>query len=234
MDAIDILGGLLGRRSGRSGSGRGPDILRDIFSRGSRPAPTPRSGRGGDSADPADLKRQAEELEEMLNVARDRNSTRSAGQPQSPPSAPERTPSSGGYATETPASPRRESGFPSPSQAPAPRQNDDALVLVRAMVNAAKADGQVTPAEQQAILEQMGGAAPDAIPFLRQEFSQPLNVREFAWSVPPGMEQKVYAMSLIAIDGESEAVSRYLQDLAHGLRLSPETCAQLRRRYGRT
>jgi hypothetical protein len=229
MDAIDILGGLLGRRSKRpsGGGGGGTDILKDIFSRGSRPAP--RTG-GDSSTSPTDLKRQAEELEDLLNVSNDRHATRTAQPPQS---SPQRPPAGTGFPAPGPAPRREEPRTPQSPSGSASRQNDEALVLVRAMVNAAKADGQVTPAEQQAILEQMGGAAPDTLQFLRQEFAKPLNVREFAWSVPPGMEQKVYAMSLMAIDSESPQTTQYLQELAHGLRLTDDVCRQIRARYSR-
>lgn len=234
MDAIDILGGLLGRRLRRpgggggnsGGGGGGGDILKDIFSRGSRPAPRTQSDS---TSNPGDLKRQAEELEDLLNVSHDRNATRTSS-PQAQP-APQRTPAGSGF--PAPAPRREEPRAPQASPQIETRQNDEALVLVRAMVNAAKADGQVTPAEQQAIFEQMGGASADAIAFLRQEFAQPLNVREFAWSVPPGLEQKVYAISLIAIDSQSSATTKYLQELAHGLRLTDDVCRQIQARYRR-
>jgi uncharacterized membrane protein YebE (DUF533 family) len=56
-------------------------------------------------------------------------------------------------------------------------------------------------------------------------------VREFAWSVPLGMEQKVYAMSLMAIDVDEQAEERYLDELAHGLRIPDDVCEQLQQRY---
>lgn len=111
-------------------------------------------------------------------------------------------------------------------------QNDEALVMIRAMVNAAKADGRVTQAEQQAILDRMSQPSPAALSFLRNEFSQPLDVREFCWSVPLGMEQQVYTLTLATIDLDTGAEADYLRDLAHGLRLAPEFCNQLHQRYG--
>lgn len=111
-------------------------------------------------------------------------------------------------------------------------QNQRAIVLIRAMINAAKSDGRVTQEEQQAVLQQLGDGSPEAIQFLRDEFNHPLDVREFAWSVPLGMEQQVYLMSLASIDLDTQAEAGYLQDLAHGLRLPPEICNELHRRQG--
>jgi uncharacterized membrane protein YebE (DUF533 family) len=104
------------------------------------------------------------------------------------------------------------------------------MILVRAMVHAAKCDGEISQAEQQSILSRLENPSPDAIRFLREEFAKPLDVREFTWSVPVGMEQQVYTMSLIAIDVDSDREESYLRELAHGLRLSPEVCDQIKAR----
>ena len=88
---------------------------------------------------------------------------------------------------------------------PAERQNTQALVLVRAMVNAAKSDGRITEDEQRAILARLDNPTQDTIQFLREEFGRPLDVREFTWSVPVGMEQQVYSISVITIDADSQS-----------------------------
>ena len=100
------------------------------------------------------------------------------------------------------------------------------------MINAAKCDGDISEAEQQSILERIGNPTQDVIDFLRNEFAQPLDVREFAWSVPLGLEQKVYTMSLGAIDLDVNTEATYLRDLAHGLRLYPEVCNQIHQQLG--
>ncbi len=111
-------------------------------------------------------------------------------------------------------------------------KDERALVLVRAMVNAAKSDGQIDQSEQQSILERLGDTSREAIEFLRQEFAKPLDVREFAWSVPIGMEQQVYTLSLIAIDLDTSREASYLLELAHGLRIPDEVREQIHQRLG--
>ena len=118
----------------------------------------------------------------------------------------------------------------SPLDDAALRQQEQAMTLIRAMVNAAKCDGQISQAEQQNILSKLENPSQEAIQFLRDEFSKPLDVREFAWSVPVGLEQQVYSMSLIAIDVDSDKEEKYLRELAHGLRLKPEVCEQIKER----
>jgi uncharacterized membrane protein YebE (DUF533 family) len=215
MDLTDILGGMLGRKPRKPGG-----------------APGGRPGPAAPIPDDADIARQARELEDMLDVARGREAGRTSGRPQQPQGAPRTAP-------QSPPPPPAETPFEWPREgrpAPTPRgekmsQNDQALHLVRAMVNAAKADGQLTAEEQLNIVRQFGGDEDEAVRFLRDEMAKPLDVREFAWSVPLGMEQQVYAMSLMAIDVDARAESDYLRDLAHGLRLPAEVCEQLHRRY---
>jgi uncharacterized membrane protein YebE (DUF533 family) len=99
------------------------------------------------------------------------------------------------------------------------------------MLNAAKADGEISPEEQRNILKEFDSSTPEALKFLREEIARPLDVREFAWSVPIGMEQQVYAMSLLAINVDARAETQYLQELAHALRLPQPMCEQLQQRY---
>ncbi|MDX1928454.1 MAG: DUF533 domain-containing protein [Pirellulaceae bacterium] len=262
MDAIDILGSLLGGRksgggsSGGGGGGLGGVILGQILKNataGARqpepqqhPSPPASSGRGS-SRVPGDLQQEASELEDLLNVARNRNEQRTQAPPApasrpTPQAAPQQNfPHSNSTSSNSPFS---NSPFAKPTSrtnAPPPRrdsannpqqQNEDAIVLIRAMINAAKSDGEISEAEQQSILERIGNPTQEVIEFLRNEFNQPLDVREFAWSVPLGLEQKVYTMSLAAIDLDQSKEAGYLRDLAHGLRLSPEVCNQIHQQFG--
>jgi hypothetical protein len=211
MNAIDILGGLLRKKAG--GSGKGADILNDIFGAGpggrSRPAPSSPTPR------PVDIEQQAKELEDLLmNAHRRGSNTTGASVPKSQPRV---------SAEPTHTEPEREESS---------LQNERATVLVRAMVNAAKSDGRITSAEQQNMLDHIEGATPEVMQFLREEFTKPLNVREFAWSVPVGMEHDVYAISLIAIDLDTDREAGYLADLAHGLRIPPSTRDQIHQQLG--
>lgn len=110
--------------------------------------------------------------------------------------------------------------------------NDDATVMIRAMINAAKADGRVDRQEQENILKRLGDIGQDEIDFLREEFARPLDTEDFARGVPQGMEQRVYAMSLLAIDLDTNPEAQYLHQLAQCLRLPPEVCNQVHQQLG--
>lgn len=102
--------------------------------------------------------------------------------------------------------------------------NEQARILVCAMVNAAKADGQLDDNEQKAIMSQLGEVTDEEVKFLRAEFARPVDVKEFTWGVPLGLEQQVYGFSLMTMQLDQQKEASYLKELAHGLRLQPEVC----------
>ena len=105
-------------------------------------------------------------------------------------------------------------------------------VMPIAMIYAGKADGRIDAKEQQAIVERIGNTNEATIQFLRKEFAAATSVRDFAWSVPIGMESAVYAASLSTIDVDTQEEVDYLRELAHGLRLQPKLCNQIHQQYG--
>ncbi len=107
-----------------------------------------------------------------------------------------------------------------------------ATILIRAMVNAAKSDGQLDEQEQQAILGKLGNVTQDEINFIKQELAQPLDVAGFIRSVPKGLEAQVYAMSLTAIHLDTQTEARYLDQLAKGFGISPEVANQIHQQLG--
>jgi len=238
LNAIDILGSLLGagKTAGKSGGGVA-DMLSDILG-GSR-APAPQTGPRGQRA-PSDSI-SVDQLEDMLGVGRESTSSRQA------PSQPQMTPSQS-RSPQTHEIPR-SAPLPQSSQLPTeifgqrqrqeskvnlavpkPKtlsQNDQAVLLIRAMINSAKVDGEISEDEQKSILSQVGDTSPETIQFLRAEFARTLNVNEYADALPVGLEQKAYGISLMAIKLDTKEEADYLRQLARALRLSPEVCNQL-------
>ena len=212
MDAMDILGSLLGHKSGKSSPGG--SILKDILGGGAKPSTqTRRAPQPKAQNRPRTIGDAARSLEDLLNVSNDHhNHRRQAPQPKA-------------------QEPQTRAQLPQPT----PEQeslNEQSIVLVRAMVNAAKSDGQIDQAEQQEILKRMDHVSQTEIDFLRKEFAAKLDVRDFAWSVPLGMEEQVYAISVISIDLDENKEAQYLGELAHGLRLQPSRCNEIHRKYG--
>lgn len=111
--------------------------------------------------------------------------------------------------------------------APTTEQNDQAALLIRAMVNAAKCDGQVDEQEQQKIVGKLGDISAEEANFIRSEMAAPLDIDGFVRSVPKGLEQQIYLISLMAIDLDSRPEAEYLDRLAKGLGISQQASNDL-------
>jgi len=113
-------------------------------------------------------------------------------------------------------------GQTSPVAVDTNRAHQQALALVKAMINAAKADGQIDAEEQRKIVSRLGDVGPEEAAFIREEMAKPLNFDFFA-DLTADMAQQVYAVSLMAINLDTPAESSYMQKLAQGLGLNPQT-----------
>jgi uncharacterized membrane protein YebE (DUF533 family) len=105
-----------------------------------------------------------------------------------------------------------------------------AMVMIRAMISAAKADGEIDPQERQKILGRLqeAGADPEAQAFVRDEMAGPANVQAIVSAVDsPHTAIEVYAASLFAIDVDTEAEAAYMRQLAQGLGLNPTLVREL-------
>jgi len=123
------------------------------------------------------------------------------------------------------ASPDDPIALPKPTEAflPSDQTDADALSqrLLQAMIAAAKADGQITPAERARITDTLPqlGLGPEAQDLITAELDTPLDIAALA----QGEEQatEIYAASLLAIDPDGAAEKGYLTLLAARLQLDP-------------
>lgn len=111
-------------------------------------------------------------------------------------------------------------------------QTDQAALLIRAMINAAKCDGAVDEQEQQKIVGKLGDVGPEEAAFIRAEMQAPLDVNGFIRSVPRGLEQQIYVLSLMTVNLDSKAEADYLDQLAKGLNISEPASNQLHAQLG--
>lgn len=109
---------------------------------------------------------------------------------------------------------------------------DHAGLIIRAMINAAKSDGSIDKEEQEKVIGKLGDITKAEVEFVRNEFNAPLDVDAFINSIPRGMEQQVYAVSLMAIDLDTNKEAQYLHQLAKGLRIQPELANQIHEQLG--
>jgi uncharacterized membrane protein YebE (DUF533 family) len=105
-----------------------------------------------------------------------------------------------------------------------------AMLMIRAMIAAAKADGEIDPQERQRIMGRLeqAGADPEAQAFLRDEMAGPVDVQAIVSAVDsPHTAIEAYAASLFAIDVDTEAEAAYMRQLAQGLGLNPTLVREL-------
>ncbi len=115
---------------------------------------------------------------------------------------------------------------------PTIEQDQQAKVLLHAMVSATKADGKIDAAEQEKILAQLKDASEEETELVRQAVQAPLDLQGLIKNVPKGMEQQVYLVSLLAINLDVEAEARYLDQLAKGLNISNEMTHHIHDKLG--
>jgi uncharacterized membrane protein YebE (DUF533 family) len=115
---------------------------------------------------------------------------------------------------------------------PEPNQNAQAEILLRAMINAAKSDGEIDQAEQAQIIEHLDDVTQDEIEFVKNEMAQPLDVNAFALSVPRELKQQVYLMSLLGIKLDSQAEAEYLDRLASELGIDSQQANHIHTQLG--
>lgn len=115
-----------------------------------------------------------------------------------------------------------------PSQA----QEDQANLLLRAIIQAAKSDGRIDAKEKEALMEHMGDITPDEAQFVQREFQRPVDIEGLVRDVPRGMETQVYAMSLVGLDLDSQAEAQYLHNLGQALGIDPEMSNAIHQKMG--
>ena len=113
---------------------------------------------------------------------------------------------------------------------------DDANVIVRAMISAAKADGAIDQQELHKIIGKLeeGGMQQEEKDFFMQESSKPLGLQEVVTSAGgrQDLAAQIYAASLLAIEVDSQQEVAYLQSLAAGLGLNAEAVAYIEKSLG--
>ena len=112
---------------------------------------------------------------------------------------------------------------------------DRALLALKAMIAASKADGQIDQRERERILDKLAdaGADDEVRDFVAKEAATPLDIDALVREVPDQQAAaQVYAASLLAIDVDSAAEKAYLQTLASKLGLDQQVVASLHNALG--
>ena len=106
-----------------------------------------------------------------------------------------------------------------PEVAPTPEQNALAGLMLKAMIQAAKADGEIDDKEKAKLMSEFGDLDDDERAFIRDQMAAPVDAAALAREVPEGYGPQIYLMSLMAIEFDNRKEAEYLHELAQSLGL---------------
>jgi uncharacterized membrane protein YebE (DUF533 family) len=106
-----------------------------------------------------------------------------------------------------------------------------ARLILRSMINAAKADGLIDSEEKARLFDRLGqvSLSADEQAFLFETLAAPMETEALVAEVKsPAVATQVYAAALMAIDADTAVEQTYLEDLARRLGLPPALAADIR------
>lgn len=114
-----------------------------------------------------------------------------------------------------------------------PTQEEQAKILISAMIAGTKADGKVDQAEQQKIVDHLGDdISAEERNFVIGEMQAPLDVDALVRSIPQGSEQQAYMMSLMGMTLDSQEEARFLDAFRKGLGISESVSNAIHEQLG--
>ncbi|WP_422073750.1 DUF533 domain-containing protein [Tranquillimonas rosea] len=115
-----------------------------------------------------------------------------------------------------------------------PDDEAEAGLIIRAMVMAAKADGNIDT-EERRILDKMIEENDDTDrAFLETALEAPVDPQALASQVPAGQERDIYTASVMAIEPNNRAEAEHLHALAQALKMSEEDVNAIHTSLGKT
>ena len=119
-----------------------------------------------------------------------------------------------------------------PEVAPTPEQNALAGLMLKAMIQAAKADGEIDDNEKAKLMSEFGELDDDERAFIREQMAAPVDAAALAREVPQGYGPQIYLMSLMAIEFDNRKEAEYLHALAQGLGLDKAAVNAIHEKVG--
>jgi len=119
-----------------------------------------------------------------------------------------------------------------PDVTPTPEQNAVAALMLRAMIQADKADGKIDDAEKQKLLGNLTDATAEEMAFVKREMARPVDIEGLANSVPNGLQSQVYTMSVMAINLDNQQEAQYLHSLAQALGIDKQAVNHIHGKLG--
>ncbi len=110
---------------------------------------------------------------------------------------------------------------------------ENAKLMIRSMIMAAKADGEIDAEERTKILDQLSDASDEEIAFVTEQLDAPVDPMALAKDAGTMAAGQVYAAALMAISVDTEAEKTFLTGLAQALMLDEAKQAEIHREMGK-
>lgn len=110
---------------------------------------------------------------------------------------------------------------------------EQAKLMIRAMIQAAKADGEIDAEERAKILDHLGDASEEEIAFVQAELDAPIDIAGLAAATGEAAKAQVYSAALMAISVDTDAERQYLAGLAAALGLDAARRAEIHTAMGK-
>ena len=118
------------------------------------------------------------------------------------------------------------------------QQMSDAEIILTAMIDAAKADGQVDADELNKIMSNLksSGVGQEGVNYVIKKLQSPMETAKIIAAVKgrPELAAQVYSASLMAIEVDTEAEKKYLEKLAKAMGLNPAVIRNIEQITGST
>ncbi|PYG34395.1 DUF533 domain-containing protein [Pelagimonas varians] len=115
----------------------------------------------------------------------------------------------------------------------APEAEEAAGLMLRAMIQAAKCDGDIDAAEKAKLLDTIGADAdPEDLAFVQDQLVAHVDAAALAADTPEAQRMQVYSASLMTIRVDTAAEAQYLDSLAKAMGLDEATVNTLHMQMG--
>lgn len=110
---------------------------------------------------------------------------------------------------------------------------EQAKLMIRAMIQAAKADGEIDRDERAKIMDHLSDASDEEIAFVAAELDAPIDVAGLAAAAGESAKAQVYSAALMAISVDTDAERQYLANLAAAMGLEASKVLEIHKAMGK-
>lgn len=109
----------------------------------------------------------------------------------------------------------------------------NARLMIRAMIQAARADGQISDAERAVIMEHLGDSTAAERAFVEAELMAPVDPMALARDTAEAARTQVYSAAVMTVQTDTPAEAQFLSALSQALGLDSGTVASIHAAMGK-